>query len=252
MEEDITEFEGKFHPFLPPIFWLKEACPEIVRELGTYFGSIGEENMKTRLAKLIVKGISGSGHLDNFSFEVYEWPGLTFAQRVEIEIKDEEQVEVRLGKANIRIKFGFFGEIKQLYVKGLPEMYTALQDALKASRGDFGPLAAPGPDLKDACPEILSEIGTYFESSGEENMKTRLATLVIARRLSGDPDSFLFRVYEWSGLGFAPREEDVEVKLGKGNIRINFNDFGQINGFRVKGLPEMYTVLQNAIETPLE
>jgi len=251
MEEDITAFEGEFESLAPPKFWLKDACPEILDEIGTYFVSIGEEKMATRLAKLIVRGVPGFRDPDNFSFTVYEWPRLTFAQVgeiVAIGLKDSEQVEVRLGKANIRIDFNHFGRINQLHVKGLPEMYTALQDALKASKeGDFGYFSL-GPLLKDACPEILGEIGTYFESIGDEKMAARLET-VVAGRLSGDPDSFLFSAYEESGLGFAYKVKDEErVKLGKADIRINFNNFGQINGFYVKGLPEMYTALQDAIK----
>jgi hypothetical protein len=116
-----------------------------------------------------------------------------------------------------------------------------------------------GVMLRDACPKILAKVVEYFDKSGIQYLARQLnEVLVVSQALNGTPDNFSFMAYPVPRLNFEQRQsmdlqetQTIDVHLADAYIRIDLDDFGKINWFYVKNLPEMYVALQRFMPADL-
>lgn len=110
----------------------------------------------------------------------------------------------------------------------------------------------PAVMLKDACPSIFLRITEELNKRGTDQLIRQLNTVSIAlQALDGAPESFSFMAYPVPGLTFEQRQsmdlkgaESIEMNLGSAQIRIDLDDFGQVNWFYVTNMPGMYSEIQ--------
>ena len=115
----------------------------------------------------------------------------------------------------------------------------------------------PAVMLKDACPSIFLGLTEQLSKLGADQLTRQLNNVSIAlQALDGTPESFSFMAYPVPGLTLEERQsmdlkdtESVEMNLGPAQIRIDLDDFGQINWFYVTNLPGMYSEIRKFMPT---
>jgi hypothetical protein len=111
------------------------------------------------------------------------------------------------------------------------------------------PMFPPAVMLKDACPLIYQDIREQLKNLGTDRIARQLDSVSIAlQALDGSPGSFSFMAYPLPRLTQEQRQamdlqdpESIDIDLGGAQIRIDLDDFGQINWFYVTNLPGMYS-----------
>lgn len=121
-------------PWLRDGPFLKESWDNISGKLLEALTAIGEIDIATQFARVMVplQGINGSEN--EFSFMAFPVPRLTREQRERMELRDERSIIVSLRNGRIQIDLDDFGQINWFYVLDLPEQYHQLARSLAALR----------------------------------------------------------------------------------------------------------------------
>ncbi len=109
-----------------------------------------------------------------------------------------------------------------------------------------------GVMMIEACPKIVSEILNSLDDACSEILKTQLQNLFApAQRIGGVPEQFSIMTYPLPRLTYEQRQlmelvetQSINVDLGSRKVRIDLDDFGQINWLYVSGIPEMYASIE--------
>jgi hypothetical protein len=102
---------------------------------------------------------------------------------------------------------------------------------------------------------VSSELARELQRIGETTLVFQVANVLVPKqRVAGVPEEFSFLAYPMPYLTREQREaagiqewRSVSVNLGEARIRIDLDDFGQINWFYVSDLPGMYSDLTEAL-----
>jgi hypothetical protein len=117
------------------------------------------------------------------------------------------------------------------------------------------PWFGPGPVLRESWADHWGEFLAAVRHIGEVEAATQLESVMVPlQTMNGSEREFSFMAYPIPRLTREQREEmelrdsrSVSVKVLNGRIRIDLDDFGQINWFYVFDLPELYHKLERSI-----
>lgn len=107
---------------------------EITQRLKVDLEKRERQDVASQLDRLMVVSQMIQGSPENITFAAHPIPLLSSEQRLAMELRDWEKIDISLGGGHITLVLNEFGQIDSLYIKNLPEMYTAL----KALKGYIG------------------------------------------------------------------------------------------------------------------
>lgn len=110
--------------------------------------------------------------------------------------------------------------------------------------------------LKDACPVTFSEMTRCLQELGKVDLVEQLTRVLIgSQQLAGCSEEFSFMAGPVPRLTLEQRyamdlqeEERVDLKIENGIIRIDLDNFRQINWFYVTNLPHVYAEIKGMMD----
>jgi hypothetical protein len=112
-----------------------------------------------------------------------------------------------------------------------------------------------GVMLTQACPQLVEGLLVNLRNAGEQGIVDQLERVfVVAQDINGDSQNFSFMAYPVPRLSTAQRQlmelqerRSAVVDIDNGQVRIDLDDFGQINWFYVTKLPSTYKSLKSFV-----
>lgn len=107
--------------------------------------------------------------------------------------------------------------------------------------------------LASICADEVAGLMSELSRLDRQEVAAQLSNVVVpSQALPGDSATFSFMAYPWPRLTQEQREkavlrerESVSVVVGEGTVRLDLDEFGQINWFYVSGVPVMYRLLRS-------